>query len=101
MELLKQAAFVGDVILGLLLTICLIGWLASNLFETGIRHFKIYGEFVRFMCKLKNEYNTPEDNSPICPDCKSIMVKTHIEHEDGSGWFSGWGCECQYEPNKD
>ena len=39
------------------------------------------------------------DNRPICPDCKTVMVKTHIELEDGSGWFSGWGCECEYEPD--
>lgn len=39
-----------------------------------------------------------KDNRPICPDCKTVMVKTHIELEDGSGWFTGWGCECIYEP---
>ena len=38
------------------------------------------------------------DTRPICPDCKTIMVKTHIELSDGSGWFSGWGCDCKYEP---
>ena len=38
------------------------------------------------------------DNRPICPDCKAVMVKTHIELEDGSGWFTGWACECEYEP---
>ena len=37
------------------------------------------------------------DNRPICPDCKTIMVKTHIELSDGSGWFSGWACDCKYE----
>ena len=35
---------------------------------------------------------------PICPDCKQVMVKTNIELSDGSGWFTGWGCECRYEP---
>jgi len=39
-----------------------------------------------------------QDTRPICPDCKTIMVKTHIELSDGSGWFSGWGCDCKYEP---
>jgi hypothetical protein len=37
------------------------------------------------------------DIRPICPDCKQVMVKTHIELEDGSGWFTGWACECKYE----
>ena len=37
------------------------------------------------------------DNRPICPDCKAVMVKTHIELEDGSGWFTGWACECKYK----
>jgi hypothetical protein len=37
------------------------------------------------------------DIRPICPDCKQVMVKTHIELEDGSGWFTGWACECEYE----
>lgn|GEM_PF-1617951 len=37
------------------------------------------------------------NNKPICPDCKAVMVKTHIELEDGSGWFTGWGCDCKYE----
>ncbi|MCL4440440.1 MAG: hypothetical protein M1609_07595 [Firmicutes bacterium] len=59
MELLKQAAFMGDVVLGMLLTVCLIGWVSFNLFEAGIRHFKIYREFVKFMCRVKDEYNTP------------------------------------------
>ena len=39
-----------------------------------------------------------QDTRPICPDCKTIMVKNHIELSDGSGWFSGWGCDCKYEP---
>lgn len=38
------------------------------------------------------------DTRPICPDCKQVMVKTHIELGDKSGWFSGWGCGCKYEP---
>lgn len=38
------------------------------------------------------------DTHPICPDCKQVMVKTHIELENKSGWFSGWGCGCRYEP---
>ena len=37
------------------------------------------------------------DNRPICPDCKAVMVKTHIELDDGSGWFTGWACECKYD----
>jgi len=40
-----------------------------------------------------------KDARPICPDCKTIMVKTHIELDDDSGWFSGWVCDCKYEPN--
>jgi len=39
-----------------------------------------------------------QDTRPICPDCKTIMAKTHTELSDGSGWFSGWGCDCKYEP---
>ena len=39
-----------------------------------------------------------QDTRPICPDYKTIMVKTHVELGDGSGWFSGWGCDCKYEP---
>jgi len=38
-----------------------------------------------------------KDTRPICPDCKTIMVKTHIELSDGSGWFTGWACDCKYE----
>lgn len=37
-----------------------------------------------------------KSRDPICPDCNEGMVKTHIEHDDGSGWFSGWGCGCKY-----
>ena len=32
---------------------------------------------------------------PVCPDCRSVMVKTTIECEDGSGWTCGWSCECK------
>jgi len=58
----------------------------------------------RFLYEPKNfeatyeEVENMEDTRPICPDCKTIMVKTRIELSDGSGWFSGWGCDCKYEP---
>jgi len=39
-----------------------------------------------------------KDTRPACPDCKQVMVKTHIELNDNSGWFTGWGCGCKYEP---
>jgi len=38
-----------------------------------------------------------KNKRPICPDCKAVMVKTHIELDDGSGWWSGWSCECEHE----
>lgn len=37
---------------------------------------------------------------PICPDCKSVMVKTHLEKEEDDRskfWLTAWMCECKYE----
>ncbi len=34
---------------------------------------------------------------PRCPDCRAVMVKTRWECADGSGWKSGWMCECRFE----
>lgn len=31
-----------------------------------------------------------------CPDCLAVMVKTRWECVDGSGWKSGWMCECHF-----
>ena len=36
------------------------------------------------------------DKRPFCPDCGEVMVKTHIETEDG-GWITGWLCGCKKE----
>jgi hypothetical protein len=45
-----------------------------------------------------NAHKAEIDKRPTCPDCKAVMVKTRIELDDGSGWFSGWACECEYKP---
>lgn len=49
---------------------------------------------VETILQLKEE----KRQNPVCPDCGAAMVKTRIEHDDCSGWFSGWGCECEYNP---
>jgi len=33
------------------------------------------------------------DKRPFCPDCGEVMVKSHIETDDG--WLVGWLCGCQ------
>lgn len=29
-----------------------------------------------------------------CPDCGEVMVKAHVEWEDGS-WSTFWACGCE------
>ena len=33
------------------------------------------------------------DERPVCPYCKEVMVKGHIEMEDGK-WMDAWLCGC-------
>lgn len=32
---------------------------------------------------------------PQCPFCHDSMIRTHIEHSDGSGWMHCWACDCE------
>lgn len=36
-----------------------------------------------------------------CPDCDDVLVKTRIQYEDLSGWFSAWTCGCQGDQEYD
>ena len=40
----------------------------------------------------------PEKPAVYCHDCKTEMVKTFVEHDDGSGWLGCWSCECKPDP---
>lgn len=44
---------------------------------------------------LTDHIQTVRDGFLACPDCLEKMVKTNIECEDGSGWYSAWLCGCK------
>lgn len=32
---------------------------------------------------------------PVCPFCKDVMSRVHVEMHDGSGWIHAWQCDCE------
>lgn len=38
-----------------------------------------------------------EAEQAVCPDCKEVMVKAHMQSEDGD-WRVCWLCKCEPDP---
>ena len=50
---------------------------------------------------IRKEFGGDQKSPMYCPDCGWKLVKAHWELEDGSGWVSGYLCDCKYNPLED
>ena len=65
----------------------------DNLLDGILYVGEILAERIRLMRQLSMAI---EKLRSICPDCGGVLVKSHIELSDGSGWASGYLCDCEY-----